>query len=155
MTIRKKQRLFIDAYTDRTSPETYDNGTQSAKYAGYSDKHGPATACQLLKRDDIKEEIARLNQQWDMKFTDTLDNKIKIAWDNYLKFSLNNKHQTAHKWYEEHGKLSGHYTTKIDQVVHLTPQEESEIDAMMNKLGRIDDNVKDNRLMNALSTHKS
>ena len=136
MTIRKKQRLFIDAYTDRTSPDTYDNGTKSAAYAGYSHTHGPATASQLLKRDDIKQEIARINQEYDTKHADTLENKIKIAWNLFTEAKDQGKMMIAAKWYEEHGKLSGHYVQRVDikDLTDRTPDEKEELNGINNRI---------------------
>ena len=114
MTIRKKQRLFIDAHTDRSSPETYDNATKSAIKAGYAEVSASQTGHHLLKREDIKQEIIKINLEYNIRFADTLENKIKIAWDNYIKFTQENRYQLATRWYEEHGKLSGHYVQRVD-----------------------------------------
>ena len=114
MAIRKKQRLFILAYTNRAEPKTFEHGTNSALLAGYTLKRAASTASWLLKKDYVKQEIARISQEWNERFADTLENKIRIAWDLFMEARTAGTLMLAQKWYEEHGKLSGHYSQNIN-----------------------------------------
>lgn len=136
MTIRKKQRLFIDAITNRSSPETYDNATKSSLKAGYAESSASQTGHHLIKREDIAQEIAKINLEYNTRFADTLENKIKIAWDNYIKFTQENKHNLATRWYEEHGKLSGHYVQKVDfkDSTKRSKEETEELESIHNRV---------------------
>ena len=135
MPVRKKQRLFVLAYCDR-GEKTYQNGTQSAIKAGYSEKYSHTTANLLLKREEIRKEICRIEAELNEKFSVTIEEKIKIAWEMFLEAKRSNKPLVAERWYEQHGKLSGHYTQQVDfrDKSVKTPAETEELDGIRNRV---------------------
>lgn len=118
--VTSRQRAFIEAYTLRGS-ETYGNATKSAIKAGYSDKRAGSQGCIMLKNKEISKLIEEKEAETLKKEAGTLETKIKLAWDNYLKAMSDNKPSIAQKWWREHGELSGHYIEKKEisqEVVH-------------------------------------
>lgn len=115
-----KQNEFIKAYSDPSS-ESYGNATKSAIKAGYSAKRARSQGCVLLKLPEVSQQIATIEKNHAKKHEATLENKIQEAWENYLEAKAKNKMKDARAWFEEHGKLAGHYVIRSEsreEVVH-------------------------------------
>ena len=117
--LRRKQKLFVFHFTDRTNPKTYDNATQSAIAAGYSDRRAASQGSNLLDEPSIITEIARITQEQEINSRKSREEKAQIAWGQFL-----NAKTDADKrfWWREHGELSSHYIQRqeITQESRIT-----------------------------------
>lgn len=130
--LRKKQRLFCWAYTDRSNPDTFDNGTKSAIKAGYSPTHAGQQASIMLHWPEIQAEITKLSIEWEKKFSVTVEEKIRIAWEMFLEAKAEGKVLVADRWFEQHGRLSGHYVERkeVDLTTKVSTDEQAEINRL-------------------------
>ena len=130
--LRKKQRLFCWAYTDRTNPTTFDNALQSAIKAGYAVSSAGRQGYNLLQLPAVQAEITNLNVVMDKKYSVTLDEKIKIAWELFLQAKAEGKLMLAEHWYDQHGRLSGHYVERkeVDLTTKVSTDEQAEINRL-------------------------
>lgn len=116
-------------------PETKHNADKSAVKAGYSPRYSVGNSYKLVEKGgDI---IQALEQELKQKYQVNLKKKIDIAWEQHIYFKDIGNTQYAHKWFEEHGKLCGDYTLKVEQKIELSQEEEKERDLLMNRLTRL------------------
>lgn len=106
--ISLKIKRFIDFYTTPGTKQ-FGNGTKSAIYAGYSPKRASSQGSVLLADPLVKAEIERIRAENKEKTEKTREEKAEIAWNNYMEAKAASDKRF---WWEEHGKLSGHYITK-------------------------------------------
>ena len=135
--MNKRQRSFVQAYTNRADKETHGNATNSATYAGYLTKSAPQHGCKLLKKPRISQEITRIESEHKAHCKLTLDKKIAM-----LERAIEAETEGTHTWIKlirEHGDLCGDYTLKIEQKIDLSIEEEKERDLLMNRLLHITD----------------
>ena len=121
--MKKRQKLFIQYYTDRTDKETCGNATKSALKAGYSASRAASQGSSLLKNPTISQQIAIIEKNEADKYKATRDSKIELAWKNYI-----NATSTTEKkfWWREHGELSGDYVQRVESKNENIYKEETE-----------------------------
>lgn len=123
MRLKPRQIAFIDAYTDATNKETYENATGAAKKAGYSGKNASWQGSALLKNPEVTQEIEYRSNKKQQETKADLALKKDIAWKNYNEARMKNDVRGMKFWWREHGELSGHYITKTENKTELDIQE--------------------------------
>lgn len=112
--IPRRKRNFLQAFCV-PGTKTYQNQTQSAILAGYSKRSASQLASRMLLKDDLvifyvkKFEIELQNETQKNR-----EDKASLAWLNYLEA---NDSREKMFWWEEHGKLSGHYIQRVEGEV--------------------------------------
>lgn len=129
--LRKRERLFVLAYTDKTCHKTYQNATQSALKAGYSQRNSASQGCKLLKKSYISQEIANIETNQALKHKLTVEDKIRL-----LEEAIANTPKGSNQWLKlvrEHGDLSGHYTQKIENKTEIIEAQQEAIREQVNQ----------------------
>jgi len=107
-----RERQF--AYNYVLDADCKGNAYLSAVNAGYSKRYSIGNAYKLVVRSGIKELITTHEDNLKIKCTVTLDMKTSIAWDNYIEASKQGNLVQAEKWFDQHGRLCGDYTQKLE-----------------------------------------
>jgi phage terminase small subunit len=116
------------------NPETMGNAEQSCIKAGFSPRYARGHACLIVARSSVKSYINKLEEEKKAKLTLTIDKKLEM-----LTEAINAETPGSSMWVrllEEHGKLSGHYTNKIDfrDKTDRTKQEKEELEGIRNRI---------------------
>ena len=97
MSLNKRQKLFIEYYTDRTNKQTCGRGKAAALKAGYNESRAASQASNLLKIPAISQQIATIEKEGKERYQATKDQAILEARENY-------EHATTHTekkyWYD-------------------------------------------------------
>ena len=126
--IRKRQDSFASNFAEPAS-QTYGNAEQSAIKAGYSPRYARGKAYTLVAKDGIKKRIAEIQKRVIEHAEKDKQEKLYIAWNNYIKAIEENRDRDAQKWFREHGDLRGDYVIKVEgkQETVITTDEQQSI----------------------------
>jgi len=123
--LNKKERLFVIAYTDPTSTNTYQNATQSAIKAGYSERNSASQGCKMLKKPIVAQEITAIYKEAREKYALTKEEAIIEARKNYESATA---HGERKYWYDLWVDLQSWKVQKTENftTVQEFSQDESE-----------------------------
>jgi phage terminase small subunit len=115
--MNKKRRRFCELFCDPLNKITYGNATKSAMLSGYSETSARSTASLILTKEDVKEYIAKLEQEYKNQWSMSREEAITECLKNYRESKdANNKH----KWFTLWAKLSGNDIQRIESNQSIT-----------------------------------
>lgn len=122
--LRKRQRLFIEAFTDKLS-ETCGNATKSAEKAGYSVKRAASQGSILLNSPHITQEIARLEKIEQEKYNISKEDAIKEARERYVAAEKAGDKTLIKYWHNTWLNLQSWLVARqeINTTKHITTEE--------------------------------
>lgn len=127
------QKMEDAAYNYVCCPETRGNRYRSAIKAGYSESYAKGSVKNLFENKRMQERIKQLQEEKKSLANVTLEDKIKMAWENYetAESSADRKF-----WWEEHGKLSGDYVqrTKNENTTKIVEEEYDYINEQISRI---------------------
>lgn len=131
----KRQKSFVIAYTDHGTL-THGNAKQSAIKAGYCKKNAHNTGCLLLQLPHILKAIQTRESDWLNECNKSKEDKIALAWDNFLKAKQNRNIRDAQFWFKEHGLLRGDYVERkeVKQDIYYSENESNELQSLRSRL---------------------
>ena len=114
--MKKRQKLFIQYYTDATDKETYGNATKAALKAGYSASRASSQGCNLLKKPHISQEIAIIEKNEADKYQATKEQAILEAREGFLRAKAAQDKTMIKYWYDMWVDLQAWKVQKIESI---------------------------------------
>lgn len=132
--ITPRQEAFCMNYATIGS-KTYPNGRKSAVAAGYSEKSAHISASKLLKRDDIRERIAEIQNEFSESNNITVDKVLNDL--EHVKLSAIEGRQlaVARGCVELQGRYLAMFTDNINQTQQPEPKPMTEQERKAAKAG--------------------